>query len=202
MKILISKIVQIQQFKVYEYIKERPDTYELIMDALKKYLFIVDKNYLSFDDMGKYIKLLASRDIMVDIVAVDYFQYMQGTDTLEGQENTAKNMKAFAKENNVTLFMLSQLNKGSQKDGSGKFREPVQTDLMGSGAIGNSGDYVVAIWRPAQVPGLSPIDREHVKYDTMFKIIKAREVRSGDIIFNLVYNPDTSRLMEKIGETV
>lgn len=202
MKILISKIVQIQQFKVYEYIKERPDTYELIMDALKKYLFIVDKNYLSFDDMGNYIKLLASRDIMVDIVAVDYFQYMQGTDTLEGQENTAKNMKAFAKENNVTLFMLSQLNKGSQKDGSGKFREPVQTDLMGSGAIGNSGDYVVAIWRPAQVPGLSPIDREHVKYDTMFKIIKAREVRSGDIIFNLVYNPDTSRLVEKIGETV
>ena len=47
---------------------------------------------------------------------------------------------------------------------------------------------------------LSPIDKEKYKYDTMVKIVKARERRNENEIFTLVYNPDTSRLSEKIEE--
>ena len=126
---------------------------------------------------------------------------MQGVDTIEGQDNVARQMKAFAKEQNITLVMLSQLRKSSQsKDGNGKFHEPTQADLAGAGAIGNSADYILLIWRPAINAGLSPIDREKQKYDTVLKITKAREVRNGNIIFNLVFNPETSRLQEKITE--
>lgn len=200
-KVLISKIVQIPQHEVYKYIHEHPDTYELITTQLSKYLYIIDKNNLSFSQMEDYIKLLASKEILVDIVGVDYFQYMQGVDTIEGQDTVARQMKAFAKAQNVTLVMLSQLRKSSQsKDGNGHFHEPTQADLAGAGAIGNSADYILLIWRPAINAGLSPLDREKQKYDTVLKITKAREVRNGNIIFNLVYNPDTSRLQEKVTE--
>ena len=200
-KVLVSKIVQIPQHEVYKYIHEHPDTYELITTQLSKYLYIIDKNNLTFSQMEDYIKLLASKEILVDIVGVDYFQYMQGVDTIEGQDTVARQMKAFAKAQNVTLVMLSQLRKSSQsKDGNGHFHEPTQADLAGAGAIGNSADYILLIWRPAINAGLSPIDREKQKYDTVLKITKAREVRNGNIIFNLVYNPDTSRLQEKITE--
>ena len=200
-KVLVSKIVQIPQHEVYKYIHEHPDTYELITTQLSKYLYIIDKNNLSFNQMEDYIKLLASKEILVDVVGVDYFQYMQGVDTIEGQDTVARQMKAFAKAQNVTLVMLSQLRKSSQsKDGNGHFHEPTQADLAGAGAIGNSADYILLIWRPAINAGLSPIDREKQKYDTVLKITKAREVRNGNIIFNLVYNPDTSRLQEKVTE--
>lgn len=200
-KVLISKIVQIPQHEVYKYIHEHPDTYELITTQLSKYLYIIDKNSLTFSQMEDYIKLLASKEILVDIVGVDYFQYMQGVDTIEGQDTVARQMKAFAKAQNVTLVMLSQLRKSSQsKDGNGHFHEPTQADLAGAGAIGNSADYILLIWRPAINAGLSPLDMEKQKYDTVLKITKAREVRNGNIIFNLVYNPDTSRLQEKITE--
>lgn len=200
-KVLISKIAQIPQHEVYKYIHEHPDTYELVTSKLKENLYIIDKNNIAFCQMGDYLKLLARKDIFIDIVAVDYFQYMQGVDTIDGQDNVARQMKAFAKEQKITLVMLSQLRKSSQsKDGNGKFHEPTQADLAGAGAIGNSADYILLIWRPAINAGLSPIDREKQKYDTVLKITKAREVRNDNIIFNLVFNPETSRLQEKITE--
>ena len=108
-------------------------------------------------------------------------------------------MKAFAKKMGVTLVMLSQLRKASQsKEGNGNFHEPNQADLMGSGAIGNSADYIILIWRPALNAGLSPIEREEQKYDTVLKITKAREVRNANTIFKLEYDPATSRLHEKL----
>ena len=96
-------------------------------------------------------------------------------------------------------MVLSQLNKAGQgKEQGGKFHEPEQKDLRGSGAIGDSGDYVFLLWRRALDSSLSPIDKEKFKYDSMIKLVKARERRDENELFTLVYNPKTSRLSEKI----
>ena len=199
MKVIVAKVVQIPRHTVLQYTKDHPETYNLITDKLRKNLFIIDKNSLTFENMEDYVRLMQNKDIPIDIVAVDYFQYMKNVSTIEEQDVTARQMKAFAKKMGVTLVMLSQLRKASQsKEGNGNFHEPNQADLMGSGAIGNSADYIILIWRPALNAGLSPIEREEQKYDTVLKITKAREVRNANTIFKLEYDPATSRLHEKL----
>jgi DNA primase len=199
MKVIVAKIVEVPRHTVLKYIKEHPETYNFIIEKLRKNLFIVEKNSLTFDNMADYVRLMQNKETPVDIVAVDYFQYMKNVGTIEEQDATARQMKAFAKEMGVTLVMLSQLRKASQsKEANGNFHEPTQADLAGAGAIGNSADYIILIWRPALNASLSPIDREQQKYDTVLKITKAREVRSADTIFRLEYDPQTSRLHEKL----
>ena len=201
-KIIVAKVVQIPRYKVKEYISEHKETYQLILEKLQDSLYIVDKNGLTLDDMADYVRLIKARGVDLDIVAVDYFQYLRGVDDISAQEAEAQKMKAFAKELNVTLVMLSQLRKASQsKDKSGKWHEPVQADIAGAGGIGNSADYIVLLWRPALNADLSPIDAEKAKYDTVIKLTKAREVRNGNIMFTLEYNPETSRLTEKVTDT-
>ena len=199
MKILVAKIVGIRRYDVPGYIAMNPGLVTMISDKLEKHLFIVDKPGLTLDAMAEYVKLTNARLSTVDIVAVDYFQKMRGRDTLADEELVAEKTKDFAKDLNVLFVLLSQLNKSGQgKEQGGKFHEPEQKDLRGSGAIGDSGDYVYLLWRRALDSTLSPIDREKYKYDSMIKLVKARERRSENTLFNLVYNPDTSRLSEKI----
>ena len=199
MKILVAKIVQTRRYDVPGYIRENPETYGLIKDKLEQYLYIVDKPGLTLDGMEEYVQLMNTRVRPVDIVAVDYFQKMRGRDTIADEEVVAERTKDFAKKLNVLFVVLSQLNKAGQgKEQGGKFHEPEQKDLRGSGAIGDSGDYVFLLWRRALDSSLSPIDKEKYKYDSMIKLVKARERRNENELFTLVYNPSTSRLSEKI----
>ncbi|WP_303838989.1 DnaB-like helicase C-terminal domain-containing protein [Selenomonas ruminantium] len=199
MKILVAKIIGIRRYDVPGYIAMNPNLITMISDKLEKHLFIVDKPGLTLDMMEEYVKLTNARLSPVDIVAVDYFQKMRGRDTLADEEVVAEKTKDFAKDLNVLFVLLSQLNKSGQgKEQGGRFHEPEQKDLRGSGAIGDSGDYVYLLWRKALDSTLSPIDREKYKYDSMIKLVKARERRSEDTLFNLVYDPEKSRLTEKI----
>ena len=197
MKVIVAKVCQIPRWKVGEYIKENKEAYDLITEKLKDNLFIVDKNGLSMEEMEEYVRLLRVQGISPDVVCVDYFQYMKNVSTVEEQEQTAQKMKAFAKSMGVLFVMLSQLRKASQsKEKDGKFHEPTQADLAGAGGIGNSADFILLMWRPALNSSLSPIDREKQKYTTLLKITKAREVRNGNTMFELKYNPETSRISE------
>ncbi|WP_256211589.1 DnaB-like helicase C-terminal domain-containing protein [Selenomonas ruminantium] len=201
MKILVAKIVQTRRYEVPEYIRQHPDTYGLIKDKLEQCLYIVDKPGLTLDGMEEYVNLMNTRVQGVDIVAVDYFQKMRGRDTIAAEELMAERTKDFAKKLNVLFVVLSQLSKAGQgKEQGGKWHEPEQKDLRGSGAIGDSGDYVFLLWRRALDSTLSPLDKEKYKYDSMIKLVKARERRSEDELFTLVYNPATSRLSEKVTE--
>lgn len=198
-KIIIAKIVQKPRYIIPEYIHNHADVYGLIKDKLEQYLYIVDKPGLSLDQMEEYVKIANARINTIDIVAVDYFQKMRGRDTIGDEELVAERTKDFAKSLNVLFVVLSQLNKSGQgKEQGGKWHEPEQKDLRGSGAIGDTGDYVYLLWRKALNSTLSPIDRENCKYDSVIKITKARERRSENELFTLVYNPETSRLSEKI----
>lgn len=200
-KILIAKICQIKRFDVPAYIRKHAETYSLIKDKLDQYLYIVDKPGLSLEQMKDYVTLANARLNTIEIVAVDYFQKMRGRDTVGDEELVAERTKDFAKELNVLFVVLSQLSKAGQgKESNGKWHEPEQKDLRGSGAIGDSGDYVFLLWRKALDSTLSPIDREKCKYDTMIKLVKARERRNENELFTLVYNPETSRLSEKVEE--
>jgi replicative DNA helicase len=112
-------------------------------------LFIDDTPALSiFEFRAKCRRLKAQHDI--GIVIVDYLQLMTaGTDSKGNREQEvsliSRNLKAIAKEIDVPIIALSQLNRSVEsRDG----KRPQLSDLRESGAIEQDADMVMFIHRP------------------------------------------------------
>lgn len=200
LEIVIAKIMKIPQYKVRTYIRNNPDTYRKIAEVIQQYLLVYDDNDLDINGIEENI-ILANQnkfDGKLDIVATDYYQYLQGIKTLDDDKITARRMKAVAKKHNVMFVMLSQFNKNSQRKGKDDIPHPTMVDLNGAGDIGASGDVIALLWRPIYYQKMSEIDEEKYKYESRVFIPKARGgFKKGKQYFTLEYNVDTSRLLQK-----
>lgn len=83
----------------------------------------------------------------LDILLIDYLQIMKYDKSKEVQELDVitTELKHLAKELNINVMILSQLNRAGQKEK----RKPSMTDLRGSGMIENNADVILFPWRPA-----------------------------------------------------
>jgi len=192
---LMCKLFKIRRNKLEEIMlsPEGASKIRQLQEMLKEYLYIIDENDLTLDDIKEYV-LLANEKIFdqpVDRVFVDYFQYLKNTTEYSGVSTTAKSMKPFAKSLNVQLFMLSQFNRqGNPWD------EPSILSFRGGNDMESSFDYAMLLWRPSQKPGLADIEKNEIKYLTMIKII-SRDELSGAETFPMYYNPKTTNLQEE-----
>ncbi len=114
-------------------------------------LFIDDTPALSvFEFRSKARRLKIQHDIK--IIIIDYLQLMTGTQDTKGgnreQEVSfiSRTLKAIAKELNVPIIALSQLNRSTELRGGSK--RPQLSDLRESGAIEQDADIVAFIHRP------------------------------------------------------
>lgn len=112
-------------------------------------LFIDDTPALSvFEFRAKCRRLKMQYDI--GIVIVDYLQLMTAGSDVKGNREQevstiSRNLKAIAKEINVPIIALSQLNRSVEsRDG----KRPQLSDLRESGAIEQDADMVMFIHRP------------------------------------------------------
>ncbi|MBT65489.1 MAG: replicative DNA helicase [Puniceicoccaceae bacterium] len=82
------------------------------------------------------------------LVVVDYLQLIKGTDSRMQREqqiaDISRGMKGMAKELNVPVVVLSQLNRESEKEN----RAPRLSDLRESGSIEQDADVVMLLHRP------------------------------------------------------
>ena len=192
---LLTKLFEVNSRGLSEMLKS-PDGATYIAkarDMLEKYLYIVDTNNLSINDI-KYRTEVANEKIFnkpVDRVFVDYFQYLRDVDTFEGIEKAAKSMKPFAKELNCELYMLSQFSRADRP-----WETPSIASFKGGNSMESSFDKAILLWRPSKDPKLPEIDREAIKYQTMIRI-ESREEMYGADTFEMVYDPLTCRLHEK-----
>jgi len=199
MEMIIYKIIGCNSY-TFRTNPEFTNYAEKIKEKLDKYLCVVDSNGLSMEDIEKRIQIANTHifDEPVDVVAVDYFGYIKNTNDFESASAAAKKMKEIAKKYNIVFCMLSQFARTSQATEKGKPREPMLYDLKGTGDLEASADEIYLLYRPVlNTPNLSAIDREAEKYTSFLKIAKARRGIKGETHFELVYDPQTTRLREK-----
>lgn len=110
-------------------------------------IFIDDTPALSPTEMRARIRRL-KRKHNIGLIIVDYLQLMQIKGSSENRVNEiseiSRGLKALAKEMNVPVVALSQLNRGLEQRPN---KRPVMSDLRESGAIEQDADLIVFIYR-------------------------------------------------------
>ena len=109
--------------------------------------FIDDSSPLSPYDIRSKARRLKSRKGL-DLIVVDYLQLMQLPEKSETREREVSEMsrllKSFAKELEIPIITLSQLNRGVEGRAN---RRPILSDLRESGAIEQDADLIMMLYR-------------------------------------------------------
>ncbi|MDR2890101.1 MAG: replicative DNA helicase [Alistipes sp.] len=131
-----------------------PEQWRHLEDSIKPFqnapMFIDDTPALSvFEFRSKVRRLKTQHDIK--LIIIDYLQLMTGSNDAKGNREQevagiSRTLKAIAKELNVPIIALSQLNRAAELRGGSK--KPQLSDLRESGAIEQDADIVAFIHRP------------------------------------------------------
>ena len=118
------------------------------VEILKDYkLFIDDTPALTPVELRSRCRRL-TREHGLDMVIVDYLQLMQVHGNKENRateiSEISRSLKAMAKELNIPVIALSQLNRSLEQRPN---KRPVMSDLRESGAIEQDADVIVFIYR-------------------------------------------------------
>ena len=116
-------------------------------DFKKAPILIDDSSNLTIMEMrAKARRIYARRKL--GMIIVDYLQLCSGTDSSAPREQqvaeVSRGLKAMAKELDVPVLVLSQLNRSSEKEN----RTPRLSDLRESGSIEQDADVVLMLSRP------------------------------------------------------
>lgn len=110
-------------------------------------LFIDDSSALSIMQLRAKARRIHARH-QLGFIVVDYLQLLSPTDSKMPREQqvaeASRGLKALAKELNLPVLVLSQLNRSSEKEN----RSPKLADLRESGSIEQDADVVLMLTRP------------------------------------------------------
>jgi len=159
-------------------------------------LFIDDTPALSiFEFRSKARRLKTQYDIQ--LIVIDYLQLMTGMQETRGNREQevsfiSRSLKAIAKELNIPIIALSQLNRSVESRGGSK--RPQLSDLRESGAIEQDADIVAFIHRP-EYYGLT-VDEEGKPTMGMAEIIIAKHRNGATDTVTLRFRKEQARFLD------
>jgi replicative DNA helicase len=122
------------------------DAIVMMLNSTK--IFIDDSAALSPSEIRARARRLAREHGQLGLVVVDYLQLMQsptsGESRVQQISDISRGLKALAKELNVPVIALSQLNRNLEQRPN---KRPVMSDLRDSGAIEQDADLILFIYR-------------------------------------------------------
>lgn len=111
-------------------------------------VFIDDTPGLSITDLRSRAKRLKAEQEDLALIVIDYLQLMNGDDKRAPREQQisaiSRGLKGLAKDLNVPVLALSQLNRGVEQRAE---KRPMVSDLRESGAIEQDADIIMFIYR-------------------------------------------------------
>ena len=191
---LISNACKIEGTKLMSGQLDRADWLRLDkkIDKLKDApLYIDDTEGLSVMELRTKARRLV-REKGVKLIMIDYLQLMtaSGMKFNSRQEEVSlisRSLKGLAKELNIPVLALSQLNRGVESRQGAEGKRPQLSDLRESGAIEQDADMVIFLHRP-EYYGLKMSDDGLIDYHNRAEVIisKHRKGATGIILMNFI----------------
>ena len=125
----------------------------------------------------------------VQIIMIDYLQLMNANGARFGsrQEEVStisRSLKGLAKELNIPILALSQLNRGVEGREGNEGKRPMLSDLRESGAIEQDADMVLFVHRPEYYRIFADEHGNDLRGMAQIIIAKHRKGATGDVLLN------------------
>ncbi|MBN1203538.1 MAG: replicative DNA helicase [Myxococcaceae bacterium] len=151
-------------------------------------IYIDDSGGLSPFDLRAKARRLKQRDPRLSLIVIDYLQLMHQKGKVESRQlevsEISRSLKQLAKELEVPVIALSQLNRKVEERKGGK---PMLSDLRESGSIEQDADVVMFIHREDQEEGAEGAEGERSRTVIPVELIVAKQrngpVGSIDLVF-------------------
>ncbi len=193
MRLLCSR-ARVDMKRIRDRVVSKEEQREIIQaeKELKQVPLWIDdaSNSTIFDVRAKARRVATKNDL--GLVVIDYLQLIRGTDPRVPREqqiaDISRGVKGMAKELNVPVVALSQLNRDSERENRG----PRLSDLRESGSIEQDADVVMLLHRPKKSEDDKEVQESNVSGDVEhIKLIIAKQ-RNGpigdiDLIFKRPY---------------
>jgi replicative DNA helicase len=161
-------------------------------------IYIDDTPGLSILELrAKARRLKRERESKLGIIIVDYLQLMRGRDQVDSREqeisSISRSLKALAKELNVPVVALSQLNRQLETRSKDQKR-PVMADLRESGAIEQDADVIAFLYRP--------IVYDETADERLAEVIVGKQRNGPTGIVKLTFLPEYTRFENRAEDDV
>ena len=204
---LISNCCEIQGSKILNG-QLHPDEWDRLDKRINNLmgapLYIDDTPGLSVFELRTKARRLV-REKGVKIIMIDYLQLMNAngmrfSSRQEEVSTISRSLKGLAKELDIPILALSQLNRGVESREGTEGKRPQLSDLRESGAIEQDADMVLFVHRPEYYHIYSDDKGNDLRGKAQIIIAKHRKGATGDVLLNFrgeftrFENPEEGRL--------
>ena len=188
---LISNCCEIQGSKILNG-QLKPDEWERLDKRLNNLigspLYVDDTPGLSVFELRTKARRLV-RDHGVKIIMIDYLQIMNAngmrfSSRQEEVSTISRSLKQIAKELDIPILALSQLNRGVESREGLEGKRPQLSDLRESGAIEQDADMVLFVHRPEYYHIYQDENGRDLHGMAQIIIAKHRKGATGDVLLN------------------
>lgn len=151
-------------------------------------IHLTDIAGMNIDKLRSSARILKKKH-NIGMIVIDYLQLLEGTGREANREavisGISRGIKKLAKELDIPIIALSQLNRESEKKGN---KEPMLSDLRESGAIEQDADVVAFLSRPDYLQDPNNPIAEHLQDDAIIHIKKNKDGACDNIPMHFVKN--------------